>query len=192
MNNFSIYFKIGFEHIANIGALDHLLFMAALTLRYEFRDWKKLLVLITAFTIGHTITLGLCVADIIDFSKSWIEFLIPVTIAITAFSNIFDKTSIYKSKFPLIYWFALFFGLIHGLGFSNDLKMVIGNNGLFTKLFAANVGIEAAQIIFVIILLLIQLICTNLFKINKREFLIFVSGIILGVAIFIASQRMPF
>lgn len=192
MNNFSIYFKIGFEHIANIGALDHLLFMAALTLRYEFRDWKKLLVLITAFTIGHTITLGLCVADIIDFSKSWIEFLIPVTIAITAFSNIFDKTSLYKSKFPLIYWFALFFGLIHGLGFSNDLKMVIGNNGLFTKLFAANVGIEAAQIIFVIILLLIQLICTNLFKINKREFLLFVSGIILGVAIFIASQRMPF
>lgn len=192
MNNFSIYFKIGFEHIANIGALDHLLFMAALTLRYEFRDWKKLLVLITAFTIGHTITLGLCVADIINFSKSWIEFLVPVTIAITAFSNIFDKTSIYKSKFPLIYWFALFFGLIHGLGFSNDLKMVIGNNGLFTKLFAANVGIEAAQIIFVIILLLIQLICNNLFKINKREFLIFVSGIILGVAIFIASQRMPF
>lgn len=192
MNNFSIYFKIGFEHIANIGALDHLLFMAALTLRYEFRDWKKLLVLITAFTIGHTITLGLCVADIIDFSKSWIEFLIPVTIAITAFSNIFDKNSIYKSKFPLIYWFALFFGLIHGLGFSNDLKMIIGHNGLFTKLFAANVGIEAAQIIFVIILLLIQLICTNLFKINKREFLLFVSGIILGVAIFIASQRMPF
>lgn len=192
MNNFSIYFKIGFEHIANIGALDHLLFMAALTLRYQFSDWKKLLILITAFTIGHTITLGLSVADIIDFSKQWIEFLITLTIVITAISNVFDKSTNYKSKFPLIYWLAIVFGLIHGLGFSNDLKMIIGNNGLLIKLFAANVGIEAAQIIFVIILLLMQLICTNLFKINKREFLLFVSGIILGVALYISIVRLPF
>lgn len=192
MNNFSIYFKIGFEHIANVGALDHLLFMAALTLRYQLSDWKKLLILITAFTIGHTITLGLSVADIIDFSKQWIEFLIPLTIAVTAISNIFDKSSNYKSKFPLIYWLAILFGLIHGLGFSNDLKMIIGDSNVVLKLFAANIGIEAAQIIFVIILLLIQLICTKLFKVNKREFLLFVSGIILGVALYISIMRLPF
>ncbi len=192
MNNFSIYFKIGFEHIANFGAFDHLLFMAALTLRYQFNDWKKLLILVTAFTIGHTITLTLAVLDIIVFDAQWIEFLIVATIAITAFSNLFERSSIYKSKFPLIYWFALFFGLIHGLGFSNDLKMIIGNNGLALKLFAANVGIETAQIIFVIILLLIQLICTNLLKINKREYLVFVSGIILGIALYIAIMRNPF
>lgn len=192
MNNFSIYFKIGFDHIANIGALDHLLFMAALTLRYQFSDWKKLLVLITAFTIGHTITLGFSVLNVIDFSKQWIEFLIPLTIAITAFSNLFDKGKAYKSRFPIIYWVAIFFGLIHGLGFSNDLKMIIGNNGLVIKLLAANLGIETAQIIFVIILLLIQLICTHLLKTNKREYLVFVSGVILGIALYIAALRKPF
>lgn len=191
MNNFSIYFNIGFNHIANVGALDHLLFMAALVLRYQFSDWKKLFVLITAFTIGHSISLSLCVFDIVYFSSRWIEFLIPVTIVITAFSNLFERTANYKSRFPFIYWLALIFGLIHGLGFSNDLKSIIGNNSTLIKLFAANIGIETAQIIFVVVLLLIQLICTNLFKINKREYLLFNSGIILGIALFIALQRIP-
>ena len=98
MTNFSIYFQLGFNHIANFGALDHILFMAALTLRYQFSDWKRLLILVTAFTIGHTITLALSVVDIIDFSAKWIEFLIPVTIAITAFSNYFVKKFNYTNK----------------------------------------------------------------------------------------------
>jgi HupE / UreJ protein len=192
MNNFSIYFKIGFDHIANLGALDHLLFMAALTLRYQFNDWKKLLILITAFTIGHTITLALCVLNMLNFNSKVVEFLIPVTIAITAFSNLFERSFNYKSKFPIIYWFALFFGLIHGLGFSNNLKMIIGNSNLAIKLFAANLGIETTQIIFVFVLLLIQLICTHLIKINKREYLLFISGTILGVALYMAVLRNPF
>lgn len=191
MNNFSIYFSIGFHHIANIGAFDHLLFMAALTLRYEFKDWKKLLILITAFTIGHTITLGLCVFNLINYSKQWIEFLIPVTIAITAFSNVLSNTSNYKSKFPFIYWMALCFGLIHGLGFSNDLKMIIGNSNLTLKLLAANFGIEAAQIIFVVCLLIIQLICSHTSKLSQRDYLLFISGIILGIALVLCYMQYP-
>jgi hypothetical protein len=189
MNNFYIYFQIGFKHISNVGAMDHILFMMALALRYQFADWKKLLVLITAFTIGHTITLGLCVLDIIYFSKHWIEFLIPATIAVTAFSNLFVKKFNFNQPFPLIYWFALFFGLIHGLGFSSDLKSIIGNDGILIKLFAANIGVEAAQICFVILILIIGFICTNLIKLNRREYLLFVSGAIFGAAVYMASIR---
>ena len=193
MTNFSIYFQLGFNHIANFGALDHILFMAALTLRYQFSDWKRLLILVTAFTIGHTITLALSVVDIIDFSAKWAEFLISVTIAITAFSNYFVKKFNYTNKFPFIYWAALFFGLIHGLGFSNNLKMLIGKgSGLFVKFLAANIGIETAQIIFVLAMLIVGFICTQLIKINRREYLLFVSGIILGIATYIAVLRLPF
>ncbi len=192
MNNFSIYFQLGFRHIASWGAIDHILFVAALCMRYQFSDWKRLLILITAFTIGHTITLGLCVLDIINFSKHWIEFLIPVTIAVTAFSNLFVKKFSFNSKFPLIYWFTLFFGFIHGLGFSNDLKSIIGNNGLLVKLFAANLGIEAAQICFVIVILIVGFICTNLIKLNKREYVLFVSGAIFGTALYMAVSRYSF
>ena len=193
MNNFSIYFQLGFHHIANWGALDHILFMAALSLRYQFSDWKKLLILITAFTIGHTITLTLCVLDIISFSKTWIEFLIPLTIVITAASNLFVKKFSFNQKFPLIYWFALFFGFIHGLGFSNDLRSIIGNDsGLAIKLLAANLGIESAQICCVLLMLLTGVICTNLLKINRREYLLFASGVTLGIALYMAMLRWPF
>lgn len=192
MSNFSIYFQLGFKHIANWQALDHILFMAALSLRYQFADWKKLLILITAFTIGHTITLALSVLDIIDFSRRWIEFLIPVTIVITAFSNIFVKKFSFNARFPFIYWAALFFGLVHGLGFSNDLKSIIGSeSGLAIKLLAANLGIEAAQIIFVLVVLIIGFLCIRLLKINRREWILFVSGTILGTALYIAVMRFP-
>ena len=190
MNNFSIYFQLGFNHIVNFGALDHILFMMALTLRYQFANWNKLLLLITAFTIGHTITLGLVVLNIINFSNHWIEILIPITIAVTAFSNLFVKKFNFTTKFPLIYWFALFFGLIHGLGFSNDLKSIIGNqSGLFVKLLAAILGIEAAQICFVVLMLIFGFVCTNLFKFNRREYILFLSGAIFGVAVWMIGIR---
>ncbi len=192
MNNFSIYFQMGFNHIMDKEAIDHILFMAALSLRYQFSDWKKLLILITAFTIGHTITLTLSVLDILSFSKAWIEFFIPLTIVATAFSNLFTGKSHSNSKFPLIYWFALLFGFIHGLGFSNTLKSILGGEtGLAIKLFAANIGIEVAQTCFVFIFLLSGFICSNLLKINKREYLLFVSGAILGAALYIAYLRFP-
>lgn len=102
-DNISIYFQIGCKHILNLGALDHILFIIALALRYSFADWKKLLVLITAFTIGHTTTLALVVFNILHMSKNWIEFLIPVTILSTAISNLFVKKFTFKSKLPFIY-----------------------------------------------------------------------------------------
>ncbi len=193
MNNFQIYFALGYHHIVNWGSLDHILFMVALALRYQFADWKKLLVLVTAFTIGHTITLALAVFNLVHFPNKWIEFLIPVTIVITALSNCFVKKFSYKSRFPAIYFFALFFGLVHGLGFSNDLRSVIGNgSGVVVKLLAANIGIEMAQIMFVMILLIINLICLNIFKFNRREYILLISGGIFGVSLQMALTRLPF
>lgn len=191
MNQFTTYFQLGFNHITNWGALDHILFIAALCLRYNFADWKKLLVLVTAFTIGHTITLGLCTLDILTFSKSWIEFLIPLTIVATAISNLFTKKNVTNSKFPLLYWMAIIFGFIHGLGFSNDLKSILGNDsGLILKLLAANLGIEIAQILFIIAALFIGQICISIIKINKREYLLFASGAIFGAALLFLFDRL--
>ena len=193
MNNFQIYFEIGFRHIANWGALDHILFIVALVLRYQFADWQKLLVLITAFTIGHTITLALAIFNVVNFSRAWIEFLIPLTIAITAISNLFVKKYNFKQRFPAIYFFALFFGLVHGLGFSNDLKMIIGNgSGVFVKLLAANIGIEVAQLMIVLLVLIIGAVCLSLLKFNRREYILFTSGGIFGIALYIALARIPF
>lgn len=193
MNQFAIYFNLGFNHIVNWGAVDHVLFIIALCLRYQFSDWKKLLILITAFTIGHTITLAISLLDIISYSNNWIEFLITITIIITALSNLFVKKTSNKKNITLIYWFALFFGLIHGLAFSTDLKSIIGSgDNAVLKLFAANIGIEAAQLLFVLFLLIINFILLNLVKINKRDYIIFISGAIFGIALYLACNRIPF
>lgn len=193
MSNFSIYFNLGFNHIANWGALDHILFMVALALRYQFADWKKLLLLVTAFTIGHCITLALAVFNILDLPKNWIEFFIAITIIATATSNLFVKKFVYKGKFPPIYFFALFFGLIHGLGFANEFVAIQGNGfSASLKLLYANIGIEAAQLLVVLFTLIVTFICLTIIKINRREFILFTSGAIFGIAVEMALTRLPF
>jgi len=192
MNDFLLYFKIGFQHIADLRGIDHILFIVALCIRYQFADWQKLLILVTAFTIGHSITLALSVFDVIQYSMKWIEFLIPVTIAITAFSNVFVKKFVFKSKFPLIYFIALFFGLIHGMGFSSYLKSLLGSGELVIwPLLAFNLGLEAGQILIVLTILLITLIFVSLFKVNRREYLLFFSATAIALALQMALERFP-
>jgi len=193
MSDFGLYFNLGRQHIANLNGLDHILFVAALCLRYLFNDWKKLIVLITAFTIGHSVTLALSIFNIIHVSTRWIEFLIPVTIIITAISNLFVKKFAFKSRYPIIYFFALFFGLFHGLGFSNYLHSLLGRGqSIILQLLAFNIGLEVGQLLIVLAVLLITFVCLNLFKLNRREYLLFISGGILGVALQMAIERIPF
>lgn len=192
MNDFGLYFQIGFEHIANLRGIDHILFIVALCIRYQFSDWRKLLILVTAFTIGHSITLALSVFNLINYSLSWIEFLIPVTIVITAFSNVFVKKFVFKSKFPLIYFFASFFGLIHGLGFSNYLKSLLGKGETIVwQLLAFNIGLEVGQLLIVLVILFITLIFVSLFKVNRREYLLYVSAAAFALALQMAFERFP-
>jgi hypothetical protein len=193
MNDFGLYLEIGFKHIVDLKGMDHLLFIVALSIRYQFNDWKKLLVLVTAFTIGHCITLILSIFNIINYSMKWIEFLIPITIVITSISNVFVKKFIFKEKFPTIYFFALFFGLIHGLGFSNYLKSFLGKGeSVVFQLLSFNLGLEFGQIIIVFCMLIISLILVLLFKINRREYMLFVSAVSFALALQMAIERSPF
>ena len=193
MNDFRLYFEIGFKHIADLRGIDHILFVMALCLRYQFADWRKILILVTAFTIGHSITLALSVFNVVQYSVKWIEFLIPVTIVITAISNVFVKKFVYRSKFPAIYFFAAFFGLVHGLGFSSYLKSLLGTDkNVVWQLLAFNVGLEAGQLAIVFAVLLISFIITYVFKCNRREYILYFSGGIFAVALQMALERVPF
>ncbi len=190
MHEFLMYMQIGFNHIANLSGMDHILFVAALCIRYQLSDWKKWFILITAFTLGHSITLILSVFNYLDFSTNWIEFLIPVTILITSISNMFVKKFSFDTKFPVIYFFALFFGLIHGLGFSFYLKSLLGiQQNIAPALLAFNLGLEIGQILIVMAILVISFIFVTLLKAPRRDFILIASGGILALSLQMAIER---
>ncbi|MDQ6610620.1 MAG: HupE/UreJ family protein [Bacteroidota bacterium] len=191
MNDFSFYFKIGWEHIINKEALDHIFFIVALAAIYTLKDWKQVLVLVTAFTIGHTITLILSTKNIIEVNSGLVEFLIPCTIVITALSNLFQKS--FTSKGVRInYFFALFFGLIHGLAFANVLRMIIASDQSFAlSMFSFSVGLELGQILIVIVILLLSVVALNFLKIERRHWVIFLSAVVFGLALEMALNRWP-
>lgn len=192
MSDFSIFFPMGIEHITDLSGIDHILFIAALCLRYIYTDWKKLLILITAFTIGHSVTLALSTLDIIRFSQPFTELCIAITILITAINNCFVKDFRFNAKYPTIYFFALFFGLIHGLGFSTLLKNMLGTDQTIVwQLLSFNVGLEVGQLIIVSGVLLISYLIVSLLKINRTSYVVFVSGGIAALAIEMALQRIP-
>ncbi len=189
MGDFGFYFRLGWEHIISADALDHQLFIAAIAAIYLLKDWKQVLILVTAFTIGHSLTLALSVLDVIRFPTNWVEFLIPVTIIITAFSNLFQKKFTPKS-IRINYFLALFFGLIHGMGFANSLRyMLAKDQNLGWSLFGFNVGLEAGQIVVVLILLFTAHLIVNLFKVVRRDWVIFLSAVVFGLSFKIALER---
>lgn len=189
MGDFRFYFGMGWEHIMNWAALDHLLFIAALATIYLLKDWKQVLILVTAFTIGHSLTLALSVLDIIRFSSGWVEFLIPCTIVVTAVSNLFQKKFTPKS-IRINYFLALFFGLIHGMGFANAIRFMLAKDqSLGWGLFGFNVGLEAGQIVVVAIILLLAWAIVTLFKINRRDWVLFLSAGIFSLALKMALER---
>jgi hypothetical protein len=192
MQDFWLYFSLGFEHIADFAGYDHIIFVAALCLRYTFTDWKHILILVTAFTIGHSITLALSTLNYLNVSAAWIEFLIPVTIVITAVSNIRQKDFKFRSGFTPIYFLALFFGLIHGLGFSNYLKSLLGKDtNIIPQLLAFNMGLEVGQLLIVALILIVSLICIRLLNFQRREYLLYGSGAVFGIALIMALERIP-
>lgn len=191
MQDFSFYFGLGWEHIISWGALDHQLFIAALSAIYILKDWKQVLILVTAFTIGHSLTLALSVYDVIRFDRNWVEFLIPCTIVITAISNLFQKKFTARS-IRINYFLALFFGLVHGMGFASALRpMLARDQSLGWGLFGFNAGLEVGQILVVIILLVIGKIVLDVLKVNRREWVIFLSAAVFGLALKMAIERIP-
>ncbi len=189
MSDFSLYFQLGLQHICDWKGYDHILFVTVLCGVYQLSDWRKVLVLVTAFTIGHSITLALSVFNIIRINTSVIEFLIPVTIVLTALKNI-DKRSIPQKTINPTYFLALFFGLIHGLGFSSYLKSLLGKStGIVPQLFAFNLGLECGQIVIVISVLLLAFLLIRTFKIKAANWSFFLSSAIFGIALMMCIDR---
>lgn len=188
MGQFELYFRLGINHILDLAGFDHILFVLVLCSIYSLYDWKKIILLITAFTIGHSVTLALATFQLIIINSDLVEFLIPVTIAMTAFGNILNLKIPVGRK--LNYFFVLFFGLIHGLGFSNYLRALLGKEeSLLNPLFAFNLGLEAGQLLIVVFFLLFSLIPIKIFKVNQKHWTIMVSAIILGMAIMMIIEK---
>jgi hypothetical protein len=191
MQDFPLYFQLGWRHILDWQGYDHILFVIALCGIYTITDWKKVLILVTAFTVGHSVTLALSIFKIISVNTPLIEFLIPVTILITALSNIFGKKQKPKGQ-KFKYTLALFFGLIHGLGFSNYLKSLLGKSSNITaELFAFNVGLEFGQILIVAAIITLSFILIWFVKIKRWDWNFFLSSAIFGISFVMATERFP-
>lgn len=182
MGQFELYFRLGITHILDISGFDHILFVVVLCSLYPPGNWKKIVILVTAFTIGHSVTLALATFNLINVNSSLVEFLIPLTIAVTAISNIL-KPQIGKGL-QLNYLFAFFFGLIHGLGFSNYLKALLGNEfSILNPLFAFNIGLEAGQLIIVASFLILSMLPLVWLKVKHRDWNMVVSSLVLGISL---------
>lgn len=192
MTDFLFYLQLGWEHIISSDALDHQLFILALVAIFSFKDVKKVLILVTAFTLGHSFTLALSAFDIIRFPSNWVEFLIPCTIVFTALDNlIFSKKE--EQLIKLNYFLALFFGLIHGMGFANSVRMMLAQEQSITiPLFGFNVGLEIGQIAVVIIVLSVFYLLSTFLKLQKKHWVMIVSAPILLFSLKMAIERIPF
>ncbi|MCS3530525.1 HupE/UreJ family protein [Chryseobacterium sp. JUb7] len=192
MQDFLFYLNLGWEHIISLDALDHQLFVLALIAAYSYTDWKKILILVTAFTIGHSITLALSILDIVRVSSAWIEFLIPSTIVITSLDNILMKNK-KNTLMKMNYYLALFFGLIHGMGFANTARVMIAKSqSIAVPLLGFNIGLELGQIVIVFAILILLFILLKMFKVNKKDWVLFVSSGVFALSLKMALERLPF
>ncbi len=189
MSPFQLYFGLGKDHILDYAnGYDHILFVVALCAVYVVRDWRRILILVTAFTIGHSITLALATLEIVPVNSELIEFLIPVTIFVTAVSNLFRQEE-NKSNLHLNYILASAFGLIHGMGFSNYLKEILGKSDhIVSPLLAFNLGLEFGQIIIVSLFMAIGFIFVDLAGTNRRDWKMIISSAIAGIALILIKD----
>lgn len=189
MNDFSFFFKWGWDHIISREALDHILFMVVLTVHFSYKEWKLLLWMITAFTIGHSLTLALSVLDVFRLPSNWIEVMIPVTIGITALSNLW-KTGAEMPQRRVNYFIILFFGLIHGLGFANAIRFsMIDGQSLGWSLLGFNIGLECGQIFVVLSFLLINWMVMKWAPLKKDNAVKGLSFIVFIISILMVIDR---
>lgn len=193
MDTFGFYLQLGFEHISNLAGYDHILFLIVLCAVYRLEQWKKILILVTAFTIGHSLTLILVSLDVIAIPSKIIRFLIPLTIFITAFNNVLSKPPAFNEtpvKMSRNYFMALFFGLIHGMDFSNYFRaLIMGTSSIVKPLFGFNIGIELGQLLVVLVITGIAFFFLNVVKVKHREWTLFISGAAAGMSILSMAEN---
>jgi hypothetical protein len=185
LNDFWFNVQYGMYHVLDINAYDHILFLIVLTVPYVFKDWKRVLLLVSVFTLGHTLSLLLASYKIIMVNASLVEFLIPITILIVALYNVFTAAKKAPSeKIGILFFSTLFFGLVHGRGFAREFLMFVGqtDNKLIPLLEFA-LGIELAQLIVVFVVLVLALICQTIFRFSKRDWVMVISAVVIGLII---------
>ena len=186
MGVFEMYLKLGFQHIIDIRGYDHIVFVLVLCAGYSLKQFREILILITAFTIGHSLTLVLSTLKIVSISSELIEFLIPATILFTAVSKVLPIKSGNKR---FIYILALFFGLIHGMGFSNYLTELLGReSNILVSLFAFNIGLELGQLVILSIYFMILFTTVNFFKVRHEFWRVFISGAAFGISLILLIE----
>ena len=184
MHPFQFYLKLGFNHIANFNGYDHILFLVVLCAVYQLKQWKKIIILVTAFTIGHSITLFLVSFDIFSIPSRYVKLLIPITIMITSLHNIRSIEIIRNSNMSKNYFLALFFGLIHGMDFSNYFKaLIMSPEEIIIPLLAFNIGLEIGQFLIVFVIVYISYVFLSVLKVKYYSWNLFVSGAAFGVSL---------
>ena len=190
MHSISFYLELGFRHISDLAGYDHILFLIVLCAIYQLHQWKTLLVLVTAFTVGHSITLALTSFSVISIKSEVIEFLIPMTIIATAIHNLFIRSTSEISGHTRSYWMALFFGFIHGMGFANYFRaLLMDESSILIPLLGFNLGIELGQLLFVLLVLGVAYVVTNWLKMPQRDWNTFVSGGGFSLALVLAIEN---
>ena len=185
MDSFIFFLKAGFFHVLDWRAYDPILFLIALAVVYDFKNWKSVLWLITLFTIAHSLTLILAIYNVIIVSEKWIKFLIPLTIIIMALVNIlYGKNTAKQTKSNTNLIFALFFGLIHGLGFSSYFQGLLGKTtNKFLALLEVALGIQLGQIVVVLFIVSIGFLVQKVFRYSKKEWILIVSSFVIGITL---------
>jgi hypothetical protein len=188
MSEFGLYLRLGFEHITDPNGWDHMLFLLALAAVYSLRDIRRVLLLVTAFTVGHSLTLALSVLAAPLLPSDLVETMIPVSILVVALLNLFPPPK-QKGNVALRYGPALFFGLIHGMGFSNYLRGLLGaEESLWRSLLAFNLGLEVGQVLVVGIILLLAGLLVDLVGLRKRWWTVGLSVIAVAGSIWLMVQ----
>ncbi len=183
MNDLNSFFLNGWDHIVDIRAYDHLLFVMTLCAAFKLGQWKQVLVIITAFTIGHSATLVLSALDIIPANAKLIDTLIPFTIMLTAVANVIEYDRLGKfSSARIKYGIALVFGLIHGLAFASNFKFMLFQDSILMPLFLFNLGIEVGQLFIVLLFMLSLWVYTRFIGGAHFKWNLFVSGGGFGIA----------
>ncbi|NND07174.1 MAG: HupE/UreJ family protein [Saprospiraceae bacterium] len=188
MDQFSIYLQLGFEHISDFEGYDHMLFIVTLCAFYAWSDWKKILILVTAFTIGHSITLALSAFNVLSIPQQLVETAIPITIFLTAIHNVWSGQRGRDRAVDSNYFIALFFGFIHGMGFSNFFRALTGGKSIVLELFAFNVGLELGQLLIVVAFFAIYFVLDKLLKIEHRDWNLFISGAGAGLSLLMSLE----
>ena len=198
ISTFTVYLRLGFEHLLDLQGYDHILFLAVLCAAYSLKRWRELLVLVTAFTIGHSVSLAVATLRLVRVDTGLVEFLIPVTIVATAVTNLVglkreDPDEHRVAARPTRYALALVFGVVHGLGFSNFLRLALGEErSLLVPLLSFNIGLELAQIVVAAGVLLVALVAVRLLSLPQRIRTLLLSVLAGGMAVAMAVQRWPF